>query len=79
MASSVWPKGLRRWLSGLRQMVETVYDKLHNTFRLAQERPHELAGFQARLAAKVSLHNFCIWFNGLLGRSPLAVGDLLDW
>lgn len=74
-----WPKELRRWLAGLRQIVETVFEKLHNTFRLGRERPHQLDGFQARLAAKVSLHNFCIWFNTRLGRPPLAVADLLDW
>jgi hypothetical protein len=32
---------------------------LHHVFRLAKERPHALAGYQARLAAKVGLHNFC--------------------
>lgn len=55
-----WPKALRRWLANLRQIIETVNDKLLNTFRLARERPHDLTGFQARLAAKVALHNFCI-------------------
>ncbi|MGH7158432.1 MAG: transposase [Candidatus Saccharimonadales bacterium] len=74
-----WPKELRRWVAGLRQMVETVYDKLHNTFRLNRERPHELMGFAARLAAKATLHNFCIWLNGQHGRQPLAFADLLDW
>lgn len=74
-----WPKEWRRWLAGLRQIVETLYDKLLNTFRLARERPHDLTGFQARLAAKVSLHNFCIWLNLQLGRQPLAFADLLDW
>jgi len=74
-----WPKPLRRWLAGLRQIVETVFAKLHNTFRLDRERPHALAGFQVRLAAKVALHNFCIWLNGQLGRAPLAFADLLDW
>jgi hypothetical protein len=74
-----WPKALRRWLAGLRQIIETVNDKLLNTFRLARERPHDLTGFQARLAAKVSLHNFCIWFNLHLGRAPLAFADLLAW
>src|SRR6266702_6243065 len=67
-----WPKALRRWLASIRQIIETVNDKLLNTFRLARERPHDLTGFQARLAAKVSLHNFCIWFNLHLGRAPLA-------
>ena len=74
-----WPKPWRRWLAGLRQIVETIYDKLHNTFRLARERPHALDGFQARLAAKVALHNFCIWLNGQLGRQPLAFAELLAW
>jgi Transposase DDE domain len=74
-----WSKSWRRWLAGLRQIIETTYDKLLNTFRLARERPHALDGFQARLAAKVTLHNFCIWLNLQLGREPLAFADLLDW
>src|SRR6266568_3897164 len=67
------------WLAGLRQVIETIYCKLLNTFRLARERPHALDGFQVRLAAKVALHNFCIWLNLQLGREPLAFADLLDW
>jgi hypothetical protein len=74
-----WPKKLRRWVAGVRQIVETVSEKLHRTFGLDRERPHELAGFQVRLAAKVALHNFCIWLNGKLGRQPLAFATLLDW
>ena len=74
-----WPKALRRWLASLREIIETVNDKLLNTFRLARERPHDLTGFQARLAAKVALHNFCIWFNLQLDRAPLAFAELLDW
>lgn len=74
-----WPKALRRWLASIRQIIETVNDKLLNTFRLARERPHDLTGFQARLAAKVSLHNFGIWFNLHLGRAPLAFAELLAW
>lgn len=74
-----WPKQLRRWLASLRQIVETVFDKLHNTFRLDRERPHDLTGFQMRLAAKVALHNFCIWLNLRSGRKPLAFVDLVQW
>ena len=74
-----WSKPWRRWLAGLRQIIETIYDKLLNTFRLARERPHALDGFQARLAAKVALHNFCLWLNVQVGREPLAFADLLDW
>jgi len=74
-----WPKPLRRWLAGLRQIVETVFDKLDTIFRLEWERPHALDGFQARLAAKVALHNFCFWLNQHLDRPPLAFADLLEW
>ena len=74
-----WPKELRRWLAGVRQMVETVFDKLHHAFRLDWERPHQLEGFQTRVAAKAALHNFCIWLNRQLGRSSLAFADLLAW
>ena len=72
-----WPKGLRRWLAGIRQIVETVFDKLYHAFELDRERPHQLDGFQTRLAAKAALHNFCIWLNRQLGRPSLAFVDLL--
>jgi hypothetical protein len=52
-----WSKRLRRWVAGIRQMVETVHDKLFNTFGLRRERPHEILGLRARLAARVALHN----------------------
>jgi Transposase DDE domain len=74
-----WPKRLRRWVAGIRQIVETVYDKLFNAFGLWRERPHELNGLRARLAARVALHNFCIWLNDQLGRPRLAFADLLGW
>lgn len=74
-----WPKALRRWQAGVRQSVETVYEKLAHTFRLDRERPHALKGFRGRLAAKMALHNFCIWLHEQLGRPPLAFVDLVDW
>jgi hypothetical protein len=74
-----WPQSLRRWLAGVRQSVETVYDKLWHTLRLDRERPHELSGFWTRLAAKIALHNFCMWLNEHLGRPLLAFTDLVDW
>jgi len=74
-----WPKAACRWLAHHRQIVETVFEKLHNVFGLEQERPHQLDGFQMRLAAKVALHNFCLWLNRQLGRPPLATADLLGW
>ncbi len=74
-----WPKRLRRWVASIRQIVETVYDKLLNAFGLHRERPHELSGARARLAARVALHNFCMWLNEQLGRPRLAFADLLGW
>jgi hypothetical protein len=74
-----WSKRLRRWIAGIRQIVESVYDKLFNTFGLWRERPHELEGLRSRLAARVALHNFCIWLNEQLGRPRLAFADLLGW
>ena len=69
----------RPWSVGIRQIVESVYEKLFNTFGLWRERPHELQGSRARLAARVALHNFCIWINEQLGRPRLAFADLLGW
>jgi hypothetical protein len=74
-----WSRQERRWLASLRQVIESVYEKLLNTFRLVRERPHHLTGFRARLAAKIALHNVCLWLNHLFGRDPLAFADLLDW
>ena len=74
-----WPKRLRRWAASIRQIIETVYEKLHDTFGLRRERPHDMAGLRARLAARVALHNFCIWLNEQLGRPRLAFADLLGW
>ena len=74
-----WSKELRKWLASIRQIVETVFDKILNTFRLDRERPHELQGLRTRLVAKVALHNFCIWLNRQHGRNNLAFADLLGW
>ncbi len=78
-ARAPWPRALRRWLAARRQIIETVFDKLLNTFRLQRERSHSVSGFLSRLAAKVALHNFCIWLNLQLGRPRLAFADLLSW
>jgi hypothetical protein len=78
-SKKAWPKAWRRWLHSIRQMVETVYANLIEYFRLDKERPHDITGFQTNLAAKMALHNFCIWLNKQLGRAPLAFADLLGW
>ena len=74
-----WPRRLRRRHAALRQIVETVHHRLLTSFRLEHERPHLLQGFQARLAAKVALHNLCLWINQRSHRPLLAFADLIDW
>lgn len=74
-----WTAELRRWIASRRQIVETVFSRLFHTFGLDRERPHNLQGLQARLAAKAALHNFCILLNRQLGRVSLAFADLVDW
>jgi hypothetical protein len=77
-ARDPWPKAARRQVAHLRQIIETVFGKLLVSFGLEHERPHCLEGFLARLAARVGLHNFCIWLNRQLGRADLAFADLVD-
>lgn len=77
--SHPWPKPWRRWLAGIRQIVETVNHSLPHVCRLDRERPHALEGFQVRWAAKMALHNFCIWLNQQLGRPSLAFAELVAW
>jgi hypothetical protein len=74
-----WPKAVRRAFASLRQIVETVHQKLLHVFRLEHERPHDLQGFRARLAASCALHNLCICINQALGRKALAFADLVEW
>lgn len=74
-----WPKALRQWLAGVRQIAETVHARLMDSFGLTHDRPHALDGFQVRLAAKLALHNVCCWLNRQVGRPTLAFADLLDW
>jgi hypothetical protein len=51
---------LRRRQAGIRQIVETVHDRLLATFGLDHERPHGLSGFRMRLDAD------CLQHDGLL-------------
>lgn len=76
---SKWPKEWRVWLASLRQVAETVHEKLLGFCRLEKERPHDLLGFLARLSAKVALHNFCFWLNRTQNRNGMAFADLIDW
>jgi hypothetical protein len=63
-----WPKRLGRWAASIRQVVETVYDKLHNTFGLRRERPHDMRAGCGRGGGEGGSDNFCIWLNEQLWR-----------
>lgn len=78
-STRAWPKPLRTWLAGRRQVIESVNHRLLEPFGLDAERPHDLSGLLARLAAKAGLHNACLWLNRRPGRPDLAFADLLDW
>ena len=74
-----WPPLFRKALASMRQMVETVHEKLLKRFRLQAERPHHIDGLLVRLYAKAALHNTCMWINRLHQRPLLAFADLLGW
>lgn len=74
-----WPRLMKRAIATMRQMVETVHDKLLHRFRLQDERVHDITGLFTRLCAKSALHNACIWMNRMLGRSDLEFATLVDW
>jgi hypothetical protein len=74
-----WSRAERRWLAGPRHIVETVIGRLEGVFRLERERPHALGGFLARLAAKMALHNVCLWRNRQRGQPLLTLAALFGW
>ena len=74
-----WSATERRAFAGLRQPIEAIIQRLLDWFRLGSERPHQLSGLLARLAAKCALNNFCILFNLRRQRAPLKIADILGW
>lgn len=74
-----WPESWTWNLARVRQVIESVFRRLLHDFRLEHERPHTLGGFLTRLAAKMALHNACIWFNRAAGQPNLAIAGLVEW
>jgi hypothetical protein len=62
-----------------RQPIETVISRLLYDFRLERDRPKTIGGVLSRLAAKVGLHNFLIWFNRRDGRPDFAIARVIGW
>jgi hypothetical protein len=74
----VWPKALRRWLAGHRQVMETVTDRVLAACGVLRLRPHGPTALQARVAAAVALFNACAAINRDHGRPWLTVIDLVE-
>nr|MBA3416961.1 IS982 family transposase [Chloroflexia bacterium] len=60
-------------------VVETVFRRLLQGFRLERERPRTLAGLLTRAAAAVALHNALIRWNRREGRPDLALEEVVGW
>lgn len=78
-SKQAWPAGIREALRSARQIIETVFERLHGPFRLETDRPKSLAGLHFRVAAKVALHNWLIAWNRVSGRPDLAIAGVIDW
>ena len=68
---------LRAWLARHRQIVETVFALLTDTFALKRLPVHSTWGFLTRLSAFAAAHNLAIYLNRLLARPDLAFPTLI--
>jgi hypothetical protein len=66
-----------RWLSGLRQRVETAFQGLTDRFGLRFPRARSYWGLLTRLSAKVAAFNVAVYVNHLFGRPAYAFFDPL--
>ena len=71
------PHGTRRWWSALRQVVETAFANLTESFGLKYPGAHSTWGLLMRVSAKVAAYNVAILINRLLGRPDFAFATLI--
>jgi transposase len=71
------PRAQRRWLSSARQVVETTFANLSETFGLKYPGAHTTWGLLMRVSAKVAAYNLGIMINRLLGRPDFAFATLI--
>jgi len=68
---------LKRCVSQLRQMIETVTNQLAQQFNIERNRAHSFWGLCARLHSKLAIHTICLYINQLLGNpNPLHIKQL---
>ena len=71
------PRAERRWLSSARQVVETTFANLTESFGRKYPGAHSTWGLLMRVAAKVAAYNLGILINRLLGRPDFAFATLI--
>jgi hypothetical protein len=67
----------RKWFSSLRQVVETAFSSLCDSFGLPFPRAHTRWGLLTRIAAKLAAYNLGILINRTHGRPDFAFGTLI--
>ena len=78
-AARTWPRSLHRAHQRHRQPIETLIARLLHTFRLLRERPHTASGLLTRVAAKVAVSNFLIWWNRQTGHRDLETAAVIGF
>jgi hypothetical protein len=66
-----------RWFSSLRQVIETVFAHLDDSFGLKYPGAHTTWGLLARVSAKLAAYNLGIWINRYWGRPDFAFATLI--
>jgi hypothetical protein len=75
--SKAAPRAERRLFSSARQVVETTFANLTESFGLKYPGAHSTWGLLMRVAAKVAAYNLGIMMNRLLGRPDFAFATLI--
>jgi hypothetical protein len=70
-------RSARHWWSSRRQVVETTFSNLTESFGLKYPGAHTSWGLLTRVAAKVAAYNLGILMNRLLGRPDFAFATLI--
>ena len=70
-------RAVARWFSAVRQVVETVFAHLCDSFGLKYPGAHTTWGLLTRIAAKLAAYNLGIWVNRHWGRPDFAFATLI--
>ena len=69
--------GNYRWFSSLRQVIETVFAHLDDSFGIKYPGAHTTWGLLTRVAAKLAAYNLGIWINRYWSRPDFAFATLI--